>query len=280
MAPALEAPADAVPPELDVVLRVDVGRVRGALGPVAIAAIRKELEDGDPLNRFILDALERTDVFVAAGRFEANGIKDSVVAAEGDYRDLDPRKYAVAPAWQKAIDLGGDVRRYDRAKPKKRSDFARVYVRSNRLLVLVTEGAIDSVEAVVEKRAPPNTTSPPERGLISAAVRLRPGNELLAGKNRFPMVADAFGGARSFEVWIDQTSNGFSMFASFEFDSDADAATASHTLETLRVAVAEKETRAAAFARHGSVESQGRHVVARVNLPAAVFGQTLEGAFR
>jgi hypothetical protein len=279
-APALETPADAIPPELDIVVRFDLARVRSAIGPIAIAAIKKELGEGDPSKQFLLDVLERTNVFVLAGRFQGASPQDAVIAAEGDYKELDPRKYPFNPAWEKAIDLGGDVRRFDRKKPKNRSDPARIYVRSNRLMVLVTEAAIDSVEAVVEGHRPGNSLRPPDRGIISLAIRLRPGNDLLRGADRFPMLTDALGGMRSIELSIDHTAKGMGLHGVIEFDTDGEAKTAGEILEAARGAIAEQKTRVALFARYGNVTAEGRHVVARVDMPLEVFGATLGDVLR
>jgi hypothetical protein len=283
-APSLEAPSDALPPELDMVVRIDVGRVRSALGAPALALIRGELKGSDALGRFGLDVLERSDVFVLGLRYEPSsegyGIADAVIAAEGDFRGLDPRKYSIRPPWQAPIDLGGDIRRYDRGKPDKRGDPARLYLRSNRMMVVVSEAAIDSVEAVVERHAPPNPIRPPERGIASAALRLGRGNSLLGNRARFPMVSEALDATRSVEVWIDQTAKGFEAQAAFELETEAHATRAAEILEVARTTLQDGKGWGGILARHSKVTVSGKHALVDMEMPLSVVGAALGGAVR
>jgi hypothetical protein len=283
-APTLETPADAVPPELDWVVRIDVGRLRSALGAPVVARIRSELANDDPLNQFGLDVLERAEVFVLGLRYEPGsegyGIVDAVIAAEGDFRGLDPRKYSIRPPWQAPIDLGGDIRRYDRGKPEKRGDPARLYLRSNRMVVVVSEAAIDSVEAVVERHAPPNPIRPPERGIASAALRLGRGHPLLGNRARFPMVSDALDATQSVEVWIDQTAKGFEAQAAFELETEAHATRAAEILEVARATLEGGRGWGGVIARHSKVSASGNHALLDMQMPLHVFGDALGGATR
>lgn len=279
-APALETPADAMPPELDWVVRVDVGRLRSALGTALVELVQKGAADpnGDPQSQFLSEALRRSNVLVAAFRYEGERV-DLVVAAEGDFKGLDPRHYALVPPWRPPEDLGGDVRRYDRGKPKKRSDPARLYLKGDRLLILVSEAALDSVEAVVERHAPPNSVKPPERGLLSAAVRIRQRRGPFSFE-RFPEISEAMRSLRSVEAWVDSTGEGFKGQLVFELGTGADATAASTLFERARLAFAGEKGRIAALLQHARVEAQDQYVVVRVDLPLEVFGQTLGDAFR
>jgi hypothetical protein len=93
------------------------------------------------------------------------------------------------------------------------------------------------------------------------------------------MFSEAFGGASSIEAWVDQSSVGFKMQVVCELQGDGEAKQAAALVEVARVAISEQETRVAAVARHASVQAEGRHVLVRVDLPLAVFGEMLGGAF-
>jgi hypothetical protein len=278
-APALETPADALPPELDWVLRVDVGRVRSALGTVFVELAKRSAgEGGDPQSRFVSDALERTNVLVAAFRYENDRI-DLVVAAEGDFKGLDPRQYALVPPWKPPLDLGGDVRRYDRGKPKKRSDPARLYLKGDRLLILVSEAALDSVEAVVERHAPASSLAPPTRGILSGAARIR-GRPGLLSFERFPAVSEAMRSLRSVEAWVDSTPQGFEARVMFELGTGAEATAATVLFERAKSAFAGEKGRAAELIQHARVEAKEQYVVVHLDLPLEVFGKALGDVVR
>jgi hypothetical protein len=269
---------DAVPPDLDWVLRVDVGRVYAALGQTVVASLRQKALDSraDGTQVFLLDALERARVVVAATRYERGVFADFVVVLDGDFKGLDPRKYAAEPPWQPPLDLGADVRRWDRKKPKARSDVMRLYARSNDLLVAVTEAELDSVEAVVERGAPPNRLQPQERGFLSAAVRTR----LELPSDRFPELARALAGVRSVEGFVDTHGDGFRVEASGELASEAHAKQAAEILETARAAFEGASERWAKLARHTTIEAQGGTVVVRAELVREVLGDIIGDALR
>ncbi len=279
-APALETPADAMPPELDWVVRMDVGRVRSALGTVLVDALRKSATDpnGDPQSQFLADVFERSNVVVAAMRYEDDRL-DLVVAAEGDFKGLDPRSYALVPPWKPSEDLGGDVRRYDRAKPKKRSDPARLYLKGDRLLILVSEAALDSVEAVVERHAAPSSLKPPDRGILSGAARIR-GRRGPFSFERFPELSEKMRSLRSVEAFVDSSPEGFKLQVVFELGTGAEATAANALFERARAAFEGEKGRVAALIQHARVEAQEQYVVVRVDLPLEVFGETLGDALR
>lgn len=262
-APAMASPLDAIPPDLDWVVRVDVGRVHATLGKAFVATLRTKAlaqrSEGGAV--FLLDALERSRIVVIAARQHEGVFLDFVLALEGEFRGLDPRAYPARPPWQPAIDLGGDVRRYDRAKPEARSDPMRLYLRANDLIVAASEAELDSVEAVVERGAPPNRLRPRERGFLSAAFRLR---DLSAG--RYPELARALVDVRSVEGFIDTSGEGFRLEATTELASDAHAKQAAEFLEAVRAAFEAASGKWAALAKSTTIEAQGAVLVVRANL--------------
>jgi hypothetical protein len=277
-APAVASPVDVVPPDLDWVLRLDVGRVHAALGKTVVASLRqKALESrAEGAQLFLMDALERARVVVVATRYERGEFADFVIALDGDFKGLDPRAYAAEPPWQRPLDLGGDVRRWDRKKPKARSDVMRLYGRSNELFVAATEAELDSLEAVIEEGASPNLLKPQERGFLSAAVRTR----LELPSDRFPELARALAGVRSVEGFVDTHGDGFRVEASGELASEAHAKQAAQILEAARSAFEGSSERWASLARHTTIEAQGGAVVVRAELVREVLGDIVGDALR
>jgi len=275
-APAMTSPLDAIPPDLDWVVRVDVGRMHATLGKAVVTTLRTKAltQQSEGGAVFLLDALERSRVVVIAARHHDGRFSDFVLALEGEFRGLDPRAYPANPPWQPAVDLGGDVRRYDRAKPEARSDPMRLYVRSNDLVVAASEAELDSVEAVIERGAPPNRLRPRERGFLSAAFRLR---ELSV--ERFPELARALVGVRGMEGFIDTSGEGFRLEATTELASDAHAKQAAAFLETVRSAFEGTNGKWAALARNTSIEAQGAVVIVRANLVGEALGSLATEVF-
>jgi len=269
---------DVVPPDLDWVVRLDVGRVYATLGKTVVTTLRsKALEkntDGSAV--FLTDALERSRVVVIATRYERGQFSDFVVALDGDFAGLDPRKYRADPPWEAPVDLGGDVRRYDRKKPKARSDVMRLYVRSDELVVAATEAELDSVEAVIERGAPANRLQPRERGFLSVALRTR----FELPRDRFPELSRAFDGARTAEGFFDTSADGFRLEASCELASEADAKQAAEILESARSAFEGAQSRFALLARHTTVETTSAVVVLRAELGRDVLSELVGEALR
>jgi len=277
-APSVAAPVDAIPPDLDWVVRLDVGRIHAALGKSVVKSLREKTPGTphDEAAHFVTDAFERARVVVVATRYEGGAFQDFVVALDGDFAGLDPRRYTAEPPWQPPIDLGGDVRRWDRIKPKARSDVARLYARSDHLLVAVTEAEIDSVEAVIERGAPANPLKPRERGFLSAAVRMR---SLMASQG-LPLIGTAFRGARGAEGFFDTDGDGFRAEITCELATEADAKQAAELLTAARAVLEAGGGRFASLARHTSIEAQGAVVIARAELVRDVLGDLVGEVLR
>jgi hypothetical protein len=277
-APALASPLDAIPPDLDWVVRLDVGRIYATLGPDVVKTLRDKApsHEGDGAVAFVTDALARARVVVAAARYENGGFRDYVAVLEGDFRNLDPRRYEADPPWQPPHDLGADVRRWDRKKPKSRSDVARLYARGDDLVVAATEAELDAVEAVLERGAAPNPLRPRERGFVSLAVRARS----FATGERFPLLGTVFRSVRGAEGFVDTHADGFRVEASCELGTEMDAKNARDLVEAARRTLEAGSGRYATLARHTTIEAQGAVVIARAELGREVLGDLLGEALR
>lgn len=274
--PRLASPLDAVPPDLDWVVRLDVGRVFAALGSSVVAGLREQAlgKDAEGTERFFTDALQRARVVVLAARYDRGHFADIVIALDGDFNGLDPRRYDARPPWQPALDLGGDVRRYDRARPRARSDAMRLYLRGDGLIVGASEAELDSVETVIERGAPASHLVPRERGLLSIAVR----TAAIAAQSEFSLVGGLLKGARTTEGFVDASGDGFRLEMSCEFGTEADAGRLVEALEQVRVALEKNtQTRFASLARNTKFAANGAFVVVSAELSRAVLGDLTAG---
>jgi hypothetical protein len=274
-APSLDRPADALPPDLDAVLRLDLGRVRSALGPAGVAAIKgladRPVEPGRERapEATVTDALEHADVVLVGLRTEiASAGPDTVIVLEGRFpaRALAPR------AWGNPVDLGGDVRRWDRPSPGERSSPARLYAFGDRRLVIASELEVDAVEAVLERGLAPNALSAPERGLFAFAAKLRRVKDRLVAKA--PLFAEALRSAKRIEGSVEPSAAGLTLDVTLELDGPESAERAAELFERARVASASgrgsDESPGAVFARTMTIGAAGQSVTVRCSLPSAV----------
>jgi hypothetical protein len=276
-APVLLEPADAIPADLDAVVRVDVARLRAALGTLLFAGLRRIATanlDDDDASEFLLSAIERSDLAVFAFRpeLEGDGV-DSVLVLRGQYAGLDPRTHDARPPFQSPRDLGGDVRRYDREQPAARGAPARVYARGDDLLVVVTAAELDSVELRLERREEGPVVRPPARGIVAFAARLRALRLTL--HQRFPLLADMLEDAREVNGVIEVGDSGASIELSLPFASEASAETAKAGLTGVLQAFGEREGPFSELVRRTSVDRAGAHVVLRASVPVPELGRLL-----
>ena len=266
-APALSTPIDAVPPDLDLVLRVDLAKVRSALGPTGVASLRGEAGDAVAETREALveRALEATDTAILALRPELLPHEaDNVLVLSGHFAELGVDRALRASGWSAPVDLGGDVRRFDRSGKISRSSPARVYAFSNDRLVFVSAAEIDSVEAVLERHRAPSSLKPQSRGVLAFAARLRTLGTTLV--DRYPELADAVGPATALQGVVDATPTGLGLEVALELPSEASAERTSDALGRIRQALATTAGKMAAMAQNANIQAVGRFAVVRVAL--------------
>lgn len=221
----LERPSAGIPGDLDVALRLDLRQLRRALGPSVDRALELRMIDAEadpPAGRLLSDALQRADaVWFAFRPGLPPELTDNVILLRGAFGDLDPRSYAGGSPWDPPADLGADWRRFERARPERRSAPARLYAHSDGLLALVSYAEIDSAERSIEQRAGDPHVDPPDRGGASIAVRAAP--VIAALRDRFPKVAEVLADARSLTGYADLTSTGLRAEVEVQFTDAAGA---------------------------------------------------------
>jgi hypothetical protein len=269
-APQIAAPADAVPPDLDVVVRIDVAGLREAIGATAFALLSARAKQSaagmDPgSQRMIVDLLGQADTLWLAFRPGLDlDHTDNVVVLRGRFERLDPRDYRASPAWQSATDLGAGWRVFERPRPRSRSAPARVIQRGGDLVVLVSYAEIDAVERGLEGRQSSSAVAPPETGSFSVAARVRPLAASMA--TRSPAAARLLGQATTLEASLSLAATGMTARLSVDFEMDDQARRAADAANLLLRALAEQSTTLAELLPSLRVEAVGASVVVSANI--------------
>jgi len=266
-APSLTTPVDALPSDLDLVVRVDLEKVRAALGPAGAELMRRGTGalPNDPGTELVPRALERTSVAFLALRPElVPGEADNVLVLSGRFADLGIDEALAAAGFASPVDLGADVRRFDRKGKVGRAAPARIYAFRSEQLVFVSPAEIDSVEAVLERGMRPTLLRPREQGVLAFAARLRSLRYGIA--QRYPSVARALGDAAGLEGAIDATPEGLGLDMSFELPSEVDAQASAESLGRVKEALAGADGKLGALAKGARTEAVGRYVVVRLAL--------------
>jgi hypothetical protein len=269
-APSLRSPLTAMPPDLDLVLRLDLSRIRDTLGAPAMASLAEQavraLHGADQAtDALVLGALGESDtLWLGLRPGAAPSAADTVMVMVGRFPDFDPHRAESSPRFESGIDLGGDVRRYDRAAPAQRSAPARFYTRGQELVVSVSQAELDSVERAIElgRAAPP--LEPAEKGVLSAAAR---GTALDAAPFReLPAVRDLARHARRCDLTADLTSVGLDAALSLQLEDASVAEQVADALRKIGQDLASAPGRLATLVARVTVSTSAEYVTLRLSL--------------
>jgi hypothetical protein len=267
-APTVLRALDAMPGDLDLVVRLDLHRIRDTLGSAAMTALTEQAIRGSrgadqATDALLIGALAETDTLWLGLRpaQEFSG-SDSVFVMTGHFPKFDPQHVASKPAFQKPIELGGAFRRYDRAAPAQRSAPARIYTRGDDLIVSVSEAEIDSVERSLEQRRGSPPLEPAEKGALSAVARPRilPASVLEASPSLQKLAARA----TRCELSADLTSAGVDATLGLKFEDPNTAERLAVALVELRDALKVAPGRLAKLAARLEITSAAEFVTLRL----------------
>ncbi|HWZ87463.1 MAG TPA: hypothetical protein VNW92_01400 [Polyangiaceae bacterium] len=269
-APSLSRPLDAMPGDLDLVVRLDLHRIRDTLGAPAIAAITEQAMRGlrgadQATDALLLGALGETDTLWLGVRPSAGlDAADTVFVMSGHFPKFDPNAVASEPPFGKPIDLGAAFRRYDRASPKVRSAPARIYTRGDDLVVSLSEAEIDSVERSLEERRGAPPLEPAEKGALSAVARPRVlPPSLLDASQSLQRLAER---ATRCELSADLTSTGVDATLSLKFEDPTSAERVGHALSALGEELKSAPGRLAKLVARLEVSNAAEYVTLRLSL--------------
>jgi hypothetical protein len=263
-APSLLRAADAMPADLDLVLRLDLRKIRETLGAPALTAISEQAVRGmrgadRGTDALLLRAMEQADTLWLGVRPTSTlQAADSVFVMSGHFTNFNPHRAGSTPPFEPAIDLGGDLRRYDRPHPPTRSAPARIYVQGEKLLVSLSEAEIDSVERALEEQRGMPPLDPAEKGVLSAVARPQAlPLALLAGTGSLRRMVQ---GAERLELNADLTGAGVDATLALKFEDAPTAAHLAQALTEMRDALSAGSGRLAKFAKRVKVGSAGEYL--------------------
>jgi hypothetical protein len=170
----MRRPSDAIPADLDLVLRIDRTQLESVFGKGPLEKLQTALAQSfeAPVRELLSDALPRSERFWIGLRPSSSFAEvDHVAVLRGDFKGIDPRVYNGTGVWGPAVDLGADYRVFERAT-SRRNEATRLYLHGNDEMVLVTSAELDSVERQVERGVGSRELVPPEQGAIAFALRL------------------------------------------------------------------------------------------------------------
>jgi hypothetical protein len=267
-APALGDPADAIPGDLDVALRIDLARIRGTVGSTLIEALRSRAGSTGAdagSERLLSDALAAADaVWIAFRPGLAPEHTDNVVILRGNFARIDPRSYPASPKFRGPADLGGGWLLYERDTPKGRALPARMYLRDASIAVFVSTAEIDSVERSLELSMDDAHVEPPAEGVISVEARAPALAEGLL--TRAPAAAKLLQRGEKLSAHADLGALGLRAELELVLDSEEGARETAEAAALFARALADEGGDVAAFVKGLRIEAVGKSVVARLAL--------------
>ncbi len=286
--PPRRVPADLVPGDLDVVARADLAVIRSALGaamPADLAVPAGAAGDAGVRALVAAATVGATTGWLAFRPGPGLAVLDHVLVLRGRFSRLDPRAGAGWQRWGPPRELGDGWRRHDARSPVARTAPARVYLRDDSVVALVTPAEIDAVERTRERGIPPELRLvpllPPTHGTLAVRARSR---SIAAWADRLEPTAGALlRAAQQLTIVLDLEAARLRGEAELRFgtgtapDSGRLAAatvTAEH-LERLRQALASAPGVPGEIARGGTVAAEGPAVRLRFDLDRAVVSALL-----
>ncbi len=221
--PADPSPIEAVPGDLDVVVRLDLKRMRSALPEEAGRSLtERALGGGEPSSatEVIRQALELADqVWVGFRPGMSAAETDNVLVLRGDFSTISTER--LTRGFGVVRDLGGGWHVREAREVPSRAAPARLYNRLDRFWVVASQAEVDAVERVIEAGVRERLVEPPEVGVISVAARLEAIVPTL--RKRAPKAARFLSRAEYLTASADLTSAGLDSRLSMRFLSPHDA---------------------------------------------------------
>lgn len=222
MAPNVQSAKDVLPADLDIVLWLDIARLRGLWALAPDRQIAKVLAEyglfaatTDAEATFWLTLLADSNSWWIACRPTRAGCLDAVVFARGRYDRPDP--LLSLPDTTRPLDLGAGWFRYARKIKVGRQQAARVYVAPPDRIVIVSPAEVDAVERSLERGQGESPLLAEERGLFS--MTLRPTALARIVQQRAPAAARLLREAKVIRLWLSADPRALELSAIVEFAS-------------------------------------------------------------
>jgi len=249
-------PVDVLPADLDLVVRVDLARMRGGVGPMALEALAKHLP-GESMLRGVLDKADAMTIGLRADDLDAG---DRIVIVEGAGIEItpDPNLYEPAPP------IVEQVRVWDLKVPDgDRAAIARVMQIEQRAVAFITALEVDATTRVLREGPDEERGQPFAEGLVSADWRPQPLRPALAKK--YPSIASVLEGVARVRATATVDGEALVIRGEITGQSEAAAARAAKFVSLLRDNAGEGD---ASLLRNLAVEPAGGSVHIVWSIPA------------
>jgi hypothetical protein len=270
--PRIERDVDATdlfPADLDLVVRVDVGRMRAGIGPAAADAMaRRALQD--KAGEEVREALACAEVVWIGTRVADFDAGDRVIAVEG--KSCMPS--LLAARWERVRSANGRVRIFDRKDEAPRAGTARIMNLGNKATVFVSPVELDAVKRVTEAGPDPKRGAPRAEGLVSAD--LRAGRLPPTLEKKYPSIGAVLAGIERVRATAVLVDDGLKIEAQVLGVSPPDAERAARFLEAMRDNLA-KSPRFASMLKDARVERVEKMVEVRLTVPAKALLAMMSG---
>lgn len=254
-------PTDIFPDDLDLVVRIDVARMRAALGATAADALAARAVTGAG-EAEVRSALACADVVWLAIRAAEAESGDHVAVFEG--KECMPE--LARGKWQKVRTGNGKIAVFDRKGEAPRAGTARIINLGNRGVAFVSPVELDAVRRVLDAGPDARRGAPRAEGVVSVDLHARPLPPPLA--KRFPSFGGVAAGVdrvRGSAVLVDE---GLKIDAEIVSRNRASAEKARVFLEAIRDSA--KASRYAALLASLSLEAIEASVRVKWVVPAKV----------
>lgn len=228
-APVTRPPARQIPIDLDVVVRIDIERIRRNVDTgIAEALTRLLVSPADDPSQLLTLAITHSKQIWAGLRPDIDPRRwDNVVILQGDFSLISTD--AIASVWGPSRDLGGGYKVYDILTPQSRIAPARLYTLHEERWLIASEAEVDALERSLERGRAEREEEPPARGLISVTARMGRLAEI-SGEKR---ALRALENAKGFDASFDLSGGHIVVSARMRFLEAEDAALAQRALSLM-----------------------------------------------
>lgn len=268
------APLDLIPGDLDVVVRVDLSKVRDSLGADASEQLLERAADVASAAGLVRKALAGAEIVWLGLRMAdvEHGDRVMVVRSVKQRGDQEPVVQPDPIAWTKQPTDVGDVTRYLAKSTPTRDGTERIFTFDERTAIFVSPVESHSVERVLRRGPDAERGQPAARGLVSFDYRT--GKLSTAHENAYPSLAALVAGMVRVQATVDVVADQLELDVRIRCKTNTAATKVARFLDTIVGATA-RRPRYADLLKELKIERSESVVTIAWPLPRAVVAALL-----
>lgn len=265
--------SDLIPADLDLVVRVDLAKVRSDLGPEASAELVTGALDSAKVSAVARETLAEAEVIWLGLRIADLDSGDHVMVATRKRKraaDGQPQKL-IEPAtksWTKSGTSVPSISRFVRTSPSRRADTARIFTVADTAAVFVSPVEEYSVERLLRMGPDPSRGEPTARGLLSLDLRAPRLSRTMSKK--YPALTKLVRSVTRVRAAVDLFGDALELEGTIRCDSPAAAKRVKQYLATYTM----PQTRFAELLAGVKLEQAGASVLLRWRVPRSLLFDT------